>query len=33
MFEGKEFVTDYAKYVIQYLDVKFNNKNNGRNNS
>jgi len=25
-FEGSEFVTGYAKYVIQYLDMQFNGK-------
>jgi hypothetical protein len=24
MFEGNEFLTDYAKYVIEYLQPKFN---------
>lgn len=23
VFEGKELLTDYAKYVIQYLETKF----------
>ncbi len=24
MFENKKFLTDYAKYVVQYLEPKFN---------
>lgn len=33
IFEGKEFVTDYAKYVIEYIDLQFNKQQNGRNNN
>jgi len=25
IFKGKPFVTDYAKYVLEYLKLKFNN--------